>query len=312
MVSKEDCLVHLKTVTSSLKTDDSATQGYLYIACAAILWASGGAASKALFNAGVTPEHLVQMRLTLASAVFFVWMKLVCPDRLKISPGDLPSLILLGVFGIATVQYTYLVAISKINVASAILLQYQAPALMVVFSVFVLKEKIRLLTLGAILFSTLGCYLVVGAYDLSLLSMNRLGMVAGLVSACAFAFYTMYGEYWMQRYHAITVIFYSTLIAAMAWNLVQQPLGAFEPAYTFHQWLLIALIAIPGTVVAFTLYFKGINIIRSARAGITATLEPIAAGAIAYLFLGEILAPLQMLGGLIVIGVVIVLQLDKA
>lgn len=297
---------------SYLKTDDSPTLGYLYVACAAVLWASGGAASKALFNAGVTPEHLVQMRVTLASGVFFLWIKLVCPVRLRISPGDLPYLILLGVFGIATVQYTYLVAISKINVASAILLQYQAPALMVVFSVFVLKEKIRLLTLGAIFFSTLGCYLVVGAYDLSLFSMNRIGMVAGLLSACAFAFYTMYGEHWMQKYHAVTVIFYSTLIAAVVWNLVQRPLGAFEPGYTFHQWLLIAFISIPGTVVAFTLYFKGINIIRSARAGITATLEPIAAGAIAYLFLGEVLAPFQILGGFLVIGVVIALQLDKA
>ncbi len=294
------------------KTADPLTLGYLYVAGAAILWASGGAASKALFNAGVTPENLVQMRVTLASLFFFLWIRLVCPDRLKISRGDLPCLALLGVFGIAAVQYTYLVAISKINVASAILLQYQAPALMVVFSVFVLKEKIRPVTLGAIFFSTLGCYLVVGAYDVSLFSMNRLGMVAGLVSACAFAFYTMYGEYWMQKYDAVTVIFYSTLIAAVFWNLVQRPLEAFVPGYTFHQWLLIAFIAVPGTVVAFTLYFKGINIIRSARAGITATLEPIAAGAIAYLFLGEILAPLQMLGGLLVIGVVIVLQLDNA
>jgi drug/metabolite transporter (DMT)-like permease len=183
---------------------------------------------------------------------------------------------------------------------------------MVVFSVFVLKEKIRPVTLGAIFFSTLGCYLVVGAYDVSLFSMNRLGMVAGLVSACAFAFYSMYGEHWMQKYHAVTVIFYSTLIAAVAWNLVQRPLGSFKLGYSLDQWLLILFIAIPSTVVAFTLYFKGINIIRSARAGITATLEPIAAGAIAYLFLGEMLAPLQMLGGLLVIGVVIVLQMDNA
>jgi drug/metabolite transporter (DMT)-like permease len=121
----------------------------------------------------------------------------------------------------------------------------------------------------------------------------------------------MYGEYMMQKYHAVTIIFYSTLIAAVVWNVVQPPLIAFKADYTFVQWLLILFIAIPGTVVAFTLYFKGINIIRVSRAGITATLEPIAAGIIAYLFLGETLAPLQILGALLVIAVVVVLQLNK-
>ncbi|MDY0220456.1 MAG: EamA family transporter [Desulfobacterium sp.] len=296
---------------SKLKSINTPTLGYLYVVSAAVLWASGGAASKAMFNAGISPEHLVQIRVTIASAAFFLWIRVVCPELLKISIRDLPYMVLLGTFGIAAVQYTYLVAISKINVASAILLQYQAPVLMVVFSIFVLKEKVRLVTLGAVFVSTLGCYLVVGGYDLSIFVMNRAGTVAGILSAFAFAFYSMYGEHWMQKYHAITIIFYSTLIAAVVWNILQPPLVAFEADYTFSQWLLILFIAIPATVVAFTFYFKGINIIRCARAGITATLEPIAAGIIAYLFLGETLAPLQILGALLVIAVVIVLQLNK-
>lgn len=241
-----------------LKSINTPTLGYLYVVSAAILWASGGAASKAMFNAGVSPEQLVQLRVTLASSAFFLWIRVVCPDQLKISIRDLPYMVLLGTFGIAAVQYTYLVAISKINVASAILLQYQAPALMVIFSMFVLKEKVKLLTIGAVFVSTLGCYLVVGGYDLSIFIMNRAGTVAGVLSAFAFAFYSMYGEHWMKKYNAVTIIFYSTLIAAVVWNILQPPLVAFQTSYTFVQWLLILFIAIPATVVAFTFYFKGI------------------------------------------------------
>jgi drug/metabolite transporter (DMT)-like permease len=52
----------------------------------------------------------------------------------------------------------------------------------------------------------------------------------------------------------------------------------------------------------------GINYIRSTRASITATLEPISAGFIAYLFLGETLEPFQVLGGILVITAIVVLQ----
>ncbi|MEJ2366022.1 MAG: DMT family transporter, partial [Deltaproteobacteria bacterium] len=68
-------------------------------------------------------------------------------------------------------------------------------------------------------------------------------------------------------------------------------------------------IAFLGTAVPFGLYFMGINYIRSTRAAITATLEPISAGFIAYLFLGETLAPLQVLGGILVIAAIVLLQL---
>ncbi len=66
-----------------------------------------------------------------------------------------------------------------------------------------------------------------------------------------------------------------------------------------------------GTAIPFGLYFVGINYIRSTRASITATLEPISAGFIAYLFLGEILEPLQILGGVLVIAAIVLLQLQS-
>jgi drug/metabolite transporter (DMT)-like permease len=64
-----------------------------------------------------------------------------------------------------------------------------------------------------------------------------------------------------------------------------------------------------GTAIPFGLYFVGINYIRSTRASITATLEPISAGFIAYLFLGEVLEPLQILGGVLVITAIVLLHL---
>ena len=66
-----------------------------------------------------------------------------------------------------------------------------------------------------------------------------------------------------------------------------------------------------GTVLPFGLFFVGVNYVRSTRASITATLEPISAGLFAYLFIGESLQPLQMAGGAMVVAAIVVLQLKR-
>jgi drug/metabolite transporter (DMT)-like permease len=64
-------------------------------------------------------------------------------------------------------------------------------------------------------------------------------------------------------------------------------------------------------VLAFICYTEGINRIGATRASITATLEPITAGLIAWLFLGETMEVWQLLGATLVITSVIVLQAGK-
>jgi drug/metabolite transporter (DMT)-like permease len=68
---------------------------------------------------------------------------------------------------------------------------------------------------------------------------------------------------------------------------------------------------VAGTIVPFGLYFEGINLIRSTRASITATLEPITAGFISYFFLSESLSRLQILGAVFVIASIVLLQLRQ-
>lgn len=285
--------------------------GYFYVISAAVLWASSGSAAKFLFNGGVTTFQVMQLRLTLAAAVLCLVLGLRRRDLLRIDLNELPYFISLGALAMAGVQFCYLLAISRINVAAAILLQYLAPSLIALFTIVVVREKLSWPVLIALVCATIGCYLVVGAYDLNLLSLNRIGIVAGLLSAVTFAWYSLQGEYGMRRHHPLTIHFYAILFAAVTWNIIYPPLEAFRHAYRSIEWFWILYIALFGTLVPFWLYFAGINLIRSARASITATLEPITAGLLSYLFLGEVMAPLQIFGGILVIASVILLQLKR-
>ncbi len=286
--------------------------GYLYVSLAAVFFAISGTAAKFLFNDGITAFQLIQMRTTLAFSGLLIWLCLRYPALLKISTRDLPYFAGLGVFGIGSAQFFYLLAISKINVAAAILLHYTGPVFVALYVVFVQRQKLRFNSILAISGTLIGCFLVVGAYNLQIFALNRVGIIAGILAAVSFAVYSILSDYGMRKYTPWTVLLYGMLFAALMWNILHPPLEAFLHRYSPVQWGWILFIGICGTIIPFGLYFEGVKRIQPTHASITATLEPISAGVIAAVFLGEVMVPLQIFGGLIVIGSIILLQLSRA
>lgn len=292
-------------------TDRENRLGYLFVVLAAVCWASGAAASKFLFVSGITPFQLVQLRITTACALLLVWLLVRRPRLLKIEPRDIPYFLLLGTLGMAAINITYLFAISRLNVAAALILEYLAPALIAAYTVVVRRERLSPSTALSIAAAIAGCYLVVGAYNLDLLQLNLPGILSGLGAAAAFAWWSVHGEYGMHRYDPWTVLFHALLVAAVEWNLLHPPLEAFLHPYDPATWGWILFVAVVGAILPFGLYYEGISRIRATRASITSTVEPIVAGILSFAFLGEAMGPLQIAGGALVIGAIVLLQLKQ-
>ena len=278
---------------------------------AAILWAICGSASKHLFNSGFSPFQVVQLRTTISCAGLLLWLLLRHRSLLKINPRDGLYFLGLGIFGIAAAQFFYLYAISKIHVAAAILLHYTGPVFVTLYSVIFAGFKLQPKTVAAIFGTLTGCFLLVGAYNLDLLAMNRAGIIGGFLAAVAFATYSLLSEYGMRKYNPWTVLFYALLFAALTWNILHSPLEAFFHSYSPVTWWWIFFIGVPGTILPFGFYFEGINLIRSTPASITATLEPITAGFLSFIFLGETMGPLQISGGVLVLASIVLLQYSQ-
>jgi drug/metabolite transporter (DMT)-like permease len=281
------------------------------VIAAAVMWASSGTASKALFMSGIKPFQLVQIRITLSSLFLVLVMGLFVRRLLKIRLVDIVYFFFLGGVLLVLVQATYLFTISKMPVAAAILLQYTSPLIVAFYSICFWEERLTSAKVVAGALSLLGCYLVVGGYSLELLKMNRVGILVGLASAVLFASYSLFGERGMHRHQPWTVVFYAFLFAAVTLNILQDPFHFMKSGYSQTQWGYMLYIALVGTLLPFGLFFEGVNRIRSTRATITSTAEPISAALIAYLFLGEALEPLQILGGALVITAIVLLQLQQ-
>jgi len=291
--------------------DRSLLAGYLYVALAAVLWAASGSSAKFLFNQGMTPFQLVQLRTTLSWTILLIWLVFRRAPFPRVAPRDLLYFVMLGVLGIAGAQFFYFYAISKIKVAAAILLHYLGPVFIALYAAIFTREHLDRVTLTAICGALLGCALVVEAYNLDLVTLNRAGIIGGVCAALAFATYSVMGEYGMRAYEPWTVLFFAFLFAAVIWNILHPPLEAVFHAYSLVQWGWILFIAVFGTILPFGFYFEGINRIRSTHASITATLEPITAAAMSWLFLGESLSALQVAGGILVIASVAILQAHR-
>jgi len=285
--------------------------GYLYILIGTTFWGVSSVVAKSLFTIGLPPAELVQIRLTLATFTLLLILIMFDRKRIIISLKDLPYFFVLGFIGLAGVQFTYYFTISKIHVGPAVLIQYLAPIWIALYAFLFQKEPLTKGKSIALLLAVLGCYFMVGGYRMDLLRLNRIGIVSGLISSLFFSFYALYGEKGLKKYDPWTLILYGFGFGAVFYWILISPMKVITAGYSLKIWIAFLYIAIFSTLIPFGLYFKGIERVRATRASITATWEPVVAGITAYFVLGEILFPLQVLGGIGVIAAIVLLQMAK-
>jgi drug/metabolite transporter (DMT)-like permease len=285
--------------------------GYVYILVGTTLWGVSSVVAKFLFNIGLPPAELVLIRLTLATFTLLLILLFFDRKRIMISPKDLPYFFVLGFVGIAGMQFTYYYTISKIHVGPAILLQYIQPVWISIYAFLFQKEPLSKGKIASLLLAVIGCYFVVGGYQFDLLRLNKVGMISGVASSLFFTFYALYGEKGLKKYDPWTLILYGFGFGGLFYWILISPMKFITAGYSLKMWMAFLYIAIFATLIPFGFYFKGIERVRATRASITANWEPVVAGLTAYFVLGEVLFPLQVLGGIGVIAAVILLQLGK-
>ncbi|MGB9627051.1 MAG: EamA family transporter [Thermodesulfobacteriota bacterium] len=285
--------------------------GYLYILIGSTLWGVSSVVAKSLFNVGLLPAELVLVRLILSTLTLLFFLLFFSSKRLFISVKDLSYFLILGLIGVAGMQYAYYFTISKIQVAPAILLQYLSLIWVSIYSYLFQKEPFSKGKIASLLLALLGCYLVVGGYQINLLRLNRIGIISGLIGSLFFAFYMLFGEKGLKKYDPWTLILYGFGFAALLFSIFISPIKIIKDGHPLKVWLAFIYISIFSTLIPFGLYLKGVECIRATRASITATWEPVVAGLMAYSVLGEVLSPLQVLGGIGVMIAIVILQMAR-
>jgi DME family drug/metabolite transporter len=283
--------------------------GYLLVVVSAFCFAAGGNVVKLLFKYGYSPATLSQLRIWWAFAWLLVALVLLRPGLLQVRRSELPALAIFGGIGLAGVQFSYYLAISRINIAIALLVQYLGLVGIAAWERFHRGQQVGSQIWGALALVLIGAFFAVGAYQPSLLRVNLPGVALGLVSAGFFAFYMLRASTLARRLNTWTILLYGFGTGGLLWAgydlLSRTPLPS-----DWRIWAVMALVGLIGTLVGHALFVIAVRTIRPSAAGIVATAEPVFAGLIAFVVLGDRLEPLQLMGAAIVIAGIVTVQLS--
>jgi drug/metabolite transporter (DMT)-like permease len=272
------------------------------VLAAACFWGLSATLARFVFrDHQVPPLVVVELRLVLAVMVLLPWMLLFRRASLRVERRDMPYFLILGLFGVAAVQGSYYFAIARIGVGLAILLQYLAPTLIVLWDL-ARGRPVRSGTAWASVLALAGTGLLVGGVGTDALRSDPLGWAVGLVSAFIFAFYILYSKRGLRRYPPETTLLVSFSVAALFWMVVTPPWTILAAGYSPQLWGMFLALGLFSTLVPFALFTAGLHRLPAAEAGVLATSEPLIAVVAAAVFLGEALAPVQCIGAVLVLA----------
>jgi drug/metabolite transporter, DME family len=294
-------------------------RGYLYISSATLLWAVAAILGRAAFTGRLLPSAqalrpidpliLSQSRTTFSLLVLACALPLIRGwQRLRVPLRDLGRMFLLGILGVAASNYFYYLAIQRTNVATAIILQYTAPAWVLLYALARGFQKPTLDRILAVALALAGIVLVVGIFGSAGVRLDAMGVTAAMLASFAFAFYNIGGHSILSRYDRWTVLFYTILGTSLFWLFLNPPWKIAAAHYSAAQWLFLVGFSLLSVLLPFASYFAGLQHLEPTRAVVVSCMEPVFSVLIARVALGESLRPLQSMGIVLVLLAILVVE----
>jgi drug/metabolite transporter (DMT)-like permease len=289
------------------------------VAVAAVLFGVNGTIAKIVLSSGISSLRLSQVRSAGALVLLVLVVLLTRPRSLHVSRRELPLLILFGVCGVALVQLFYFLAIRRLPVGIALLIEYLAPLLVALWARFVIHEPVRRRIWVALALALFGLSLVVDVW--SGVSLNGTGVGFALLGALSYVVYLLLADRAVAGRDPMSLLAYGFFFASVFWAIVQ-PWSSFPSEVVRSDvsllgnlsdvqlpvWSLLLFMIVFGTMIPFALIVGSQRHLSATRVGIIAMLEPVAGALIAYVWLDETLGTVQLAGGLVVLAAIFLAQ----
>ena len=293
------------------------------IAFAALAFAVNGVVSKLILTeGGISPPRLTELRSTGAFIGLALALLVIAPSRLKVRRDEIPLLVFYGICAFALVQWLYFVAIERLPLGVALVIQFTAPILVALWARLAWHEHVRRRVWAALALSLVGLGMVTQVW--SGFSLDTVGVVAAAFAAVALAAYFVTGERAVSGRDALSLVCLAMGVASVFWAVVQPwwsfpfealgesvSLGGRFEDVSVPVWALALWMIVLGTILPFTLSVGALAHLPAIRVAAVAMLEPPLAAVIAWWWLGEELSSAQVLGGLLTIVGILLAQTSR-
>lgn len=283
--------------------------GLIAAAVSFISFSTSGALVKPLLEAGWSPAAAVTVRALAAGLVLLPFVVVSLRGRWNLLLRARWSVLGMGLAGVALTQVLYFAAIARIPVATALLIEFLAPLILVGFTWAVSRRTPAPVVLIGSVLAVAGLVLVIGPGAIQ--AVDPIGLTAAFGAAIGCALYFAIAARPNDGLPPVALAGTGLLVAAPVLALVGATgLLPFTTSFgdvpllgtTTPWWVPLLIVAVIGTALAYATGITASGILGSRLASFIGLLEVVSASVLAWLLLGEELTPLQLVGGLLILG----------
>lgn len=284
------------------------TVGTFLCILSACSYGATGIFGKLAFDEGLTVTGLLAARFSLAAIV--LWLLVAALGR-----GSRPSRrgaaagIALGVVAYSAQTGLFFLALTRLDAGLAVLLVYIAPVLVAIAAVLFGREQLSRAQVAAVVVAVCGTALVATGGGVG--KVDGLGMAFAFGCAVAFTAYMLLSHAVVGRVNPVALSASVCTGCALSFLTAAGASGHLPIHTTGKGWLLIGALALFSTVIAVTTLAAGTARVGPSTATILATFEPVVATILAVVVLGERLAALQVVGGLLVLASALIVSVRR-
>lgn len=287
----------------------SKSTGLIAAAVSFISFGTSGAFVKPLLEAGWSPTAAVTARALTAGLVLLPFVVYSLRGQWSLLLRARWPVLGMGLVGVAVTQVLYFAAVQRIPVATALLIEFLAPLLLVAFTWAVSRRTPAPVVLAGSVLAVGGLVLVIGPGALQ--AVDPIGLAAAFGAAIGCAVYFVIAARPNEGLPPVALAGAGLLLAVPVLAL-GGAIGLLPFTATFADvallgtttawWVPLLVVAVFGTALAYASGITASGILGSRVASFIALLEVVSASLFAWLLLGEKLTGLQLLGGLLILG----------
>jgi len=284
----------------------------LAIVTAAILWSLDGLFRQHLAN--ISSMYIVLIEHALGAVLFAPFLVKGWSEVRALGQRSWASVLWVAIFGGMLGTFFYTKALSYvgfIDLSVVVLLQKFQPVFAILLAVALLRERVTGRFVIYALLAILGGYLVTfktGYPDLEAGDAKLTASLLALCAAFAWGSSTVLGKYALRNLSFFTMTSLRLGLTAIIAFPVFLSIPGTEIAMTSTQWMYIAIIVLSTGSVAVFIYYYGLKHVPATHATLYELFWPLSAVVIDWAAYGKVLAPAQIVGGIMLVGVSVALS----
>lgn len=278
--------------------------GMLLVAIGATLAGTLGTFGVVLNGADFTGFQIAAIRMLITGVTLLAFYPLFFKGTFTVMKANWKLLFCHSVAGIFGFNMFFFIATEHLGITLAVALLYTAPIWVMILAKVFLAEQSDIVRWSLVVLSVIGVALILNAQSAEF-EFSLIGLCFGFGSAIGYALYAILGKTALKRMSAMNLLFSAFTFATLSLLLFPQTwqaLSQLSQSTDAKIWASLFAIAWLGTILINFFYMNGLNRISASTATVITTIEPLVATALAVFFVGEILAPIQYLGVVLIIA----------